>query len=368
MRRLVAPWWTCACSTGCSGARLLTAPPDHRRVAARPPTRPISRGWDRYPTGTRGGNGGGTTLGLGQLFKLLLRLSNVEQLTYPAMFEAAVRVEQDSGTGKMAAWTKFISDVSETPLTDAEKSLIQKIQSETRNPLLQQRELSVDRMDIPITASVVAVKAAVMAMLTIMHDLTDYISAPPASGFNDLDGVDAPWKVLSYLYQKDGPSEAALFAYHAGDLGRCKNFVALSNFINTNASARHARKKTPGGTPPSRRGKNAAWDDPSAVFEAMGTSGLILPLQPGELRPIDQQALWGVINDISALAESAPTVGESARMARKRKAAAIHVDLSLDQVERHNAVMANKASRPREAQDEAAQDEEGEEEADEEDE
>ena len=47
--------------------------------------------------------------------------------------------------------------------------------------------------------------------------------------------MDAPWRVISYLYWSEGPSEVALFGFYVGEKGLCPNFIALSNYINTNA-------------------------------------------------------------------------------------------------------------------------------------
>ena len=55
----------------------------------------------------------------------------------------------------------------------------------------------------------------------------------------------------------------------------------------------------------------------------MGTSGLVAVLQPGELRPADEHSLWGVVNDLSDLAEAEPPANESALAKRKRLLASL---------------------------------------------
>lgn len=153
------------------------------------------------------------------------------------MFEASERVEMDAGINKASAWAAFVQSVNENPLTTAEMELITKVKSEAGVPLLNNAELTQERMDITITASVTVIKAAIMDELKKVHDVADFITKPPRSGDLDDDQVQSPWQVLSFLYQKEGPSEVALFGYYVSDKGTCTNYIALSNFINTNAKA-----------------------------------------------------------------------------------------------------------------------------------
>ena len=210
----------------------LTRPPAHHHQA--PFTYTCVR--DRFLPGTRGG---GTTesggLTRGQRFKLILRLATIDASAFPAMFEASVRPEMDAGINKASTWTAFIAAVNESLLSAAEKTIVEKVQREAGSPLLGNSELAEAAMDAKVTAPMTAVKAAMMLDLKIIHDVADYIASPPASGLNDVDQVDAPWRVISYLYQSEGPSEVALFGFYVGEKGLCPNFIALSNYINTNA-------------------------------------------------------------------------------------------------------------------------------------
>jgi len=193
-------------------------------------------GRDRFLPGTRGGGtaeSGGLTRG--QRFKLMLRLATIDASAFPAMFEASVRSEIDAGINKASTWTAFIAAVNESLLSAAEKTVVESVQREAGSPLLGNAELAEGAMDAKITAPMTAVKAAMMLDLKIIHDVADYIASPPASGLNDVDQIDAPWRVISYLYQSEGPSEVALFGFYVGEKGLCPNFIALSNYINTNA-------------------------------------------------------------------------------------------------------------------------------------
>ena len=72
----------------------------------------------------------------------------------------------------------------------------------------------------------------------------------------------------------------------------------------------------------------------------MGTSGLVAVLQPGELRPADEHSLWGVVNDLSDLAEAEPPANESALAKRKRLLASKSVDTALGRLETNQAAVA----------------------------
>ena len=249
----------------------------------------------------------------------MLRLANCERNSFPTMFEASQRVEIDAGINKASAWTEFVKSANENPLTAAEMQLITRVQSEAGVPLLNNAELTQARMDVTITASTTVIKAAIMDELRKVHDLADFIAQPPKSGDLDSDAVQSPWQVLTFLYKKDGPSEVALFGYYVSDKGTCQNYIALSNFINTNAKAaqrleppfvphprtptpttarpptppahaypyhgqaRHERTKTSSGKGGGKRKSSSQWDQPKDVFEAMGESGLVVCLRRGSL-------------------------------------------------------------------------------------
>jgi hypothetical protein len=304
---------------------------------------------------------------LAQRFKLLLFLVTVDpdEMNCEAMFEPSERAEADASINKNTAWVALIKFVSETPLTPGQKEVLEKTMQEAGAPLLNNAELKADRMDAPITASMADVKASATATLRMAHDLADYMAKPPASGMNCVDEVNGPWKVLSRLYQSDGPSEVALFAFYVSDKGTSKNFIALSHFINTNTDKRHGKAETraagPGGGPGKKGGRAAdKWAEPTEVFTAMGTSGLVTPLSVGELRPADESALWTVLDSVAALAESEPPAQESAQAARKRKLAKLtHVE-NCHRIERH--LKARAKARAKEDADEDEEDEEDEDE------
>ena len=256
-----------------------------------------------------------------------------------AMFEPNVRAEADAGMTKNTAWTAFIKYVNDTPLDLGQRELLQKKMQEAGAPLINNPELKPERMDLAITAPMADVKASVTASLRICHDLSDYMAKPPASGRNCNDEVAGPWNVLSKLYASDGPSEVALLAFYVSEKGTSKNFIALSNFINTNTEARHdkatARADKPPRGPGGNRGRADKWAEPTDVFSAMGDAGLIATLSPDELRPADESSLWSILYSVEKLAESAPPVGESAQAARKRKLAMRTHDEGCDRLERH---------------------------------
>ena len=141
------------------------------------------------------------------------------------------------------------------------------------------------------------------------------------------------------LYASDGPSEVALLAFYVSEKGTSKNFIALSNFINTNTKARHNKATARADKPPrglgGNRGRADKWAEPTDVFSAMGDAGLIATLSPDELRPADESSLWSILYSVEKLAESAPPVGESAQAARKRKLARRTHDEGCDRIERH---------------------------------
>ena len=109
--------------------------------------------------------------------------------------------------------------------------------------------------------------------------------------------------------------------------------------------ARHKGKgpKTDPSTPGStKRGKNL-WDEPAEVFTAMGTSGLVVALQDGELRAADELSLWGVVNKTESLAEMDAPVQETEGAARKRKIAKMAYNRALGRLETHEHALKKAA-------------------------
>ena len=105
------------------------------------------------------------------------------------------------------------------------------------------------------------------------------------------------------------------------------------------------------------------------MFDAMGHSGLVQQLVPGELRAADELSLWGVVgamDPMGDLAEKPAPVGETAGQRRQRELKIASVGVAMDRLESNVGVQQRKRQKER-AQ--SPQDEEGEDggEADEED-
>ena len=111
------------------------------------PTPTPSCGREHFPPASRASRASGLTLG--QRFKLILRLATVDPAACDceAMFDTAQRCEVDAGINKTSAWVEFLKHCKDEPLTEGEKEKIESAMHEAGEPLLNNAELAVDRVD-----------------------------------------------------------------------------------------------------------------------------------------------------------------------------------------------------------------------------
>ena len=89
----------------------------------------------------------------------------------------------------------------------------------------------------------------------------------------------------------------------------------------------------------------------------MGTSGLVVALQDGELRAADELSLWGVVNKTESLAEMDVPVQETEGAARKRRIAKMGYDRALCRLETHEHALKKAAQAKQDGVEEEGEDE-----------